>query len=83
MKADEKDLIDQRESSNAHQSTLSIFSRTECAEAIHQIQLQRKTEQQVMLSFEGFRKFAFDSFSNVYIQDSTKFDQIYFDIDAR
>ena len=83
MKADEKGLIDQRKPSNAHQSTSSILSRTECAEVIHQVQLQRKAEQQVMLSSEGFRKFAFDSSSNVYIQDSIKFDQIYSDIDAR
>jgi hypothetical protein len=57
--------------------------RTECAEVIHQVQLQRKTEQQVMLSSEGFRKSALNSSSNVYIQDSIKFDQIYSDIDTR
>jgi len=34
MKADEKGLIDQREPSDAHQSTSSIFSRTEHAEVI-------------------------------------------------
>ncbi len=83
MKADEKGLIDQRKPSNAHQLTSSTFSRTECAEVICQVQLQRKAEQQVMLSSEGFRKFAFDSSSNVYIQDSIKFDQIYSDIDTR
>ncbi len=36
-----------------------------------------------MLFSEGFRKFTFDSFSDVYIQDPIKFDQIYSDIDAR
>ena len=83
MKADEKGLIDQKKPSDTHQSTSSIFLRTECAEIICQIQLQRKTEQQIMLFSEGFRKSAFDSFSNVYIQDSIKFDQIYSDIDTR
>jgi len=83
MKADEKGLIDQKKPSDAHQLTSSTFLRTECAEVICQIQLQRKAEQQVMLSSEGFRKFAFDSCSDVYIQDPTKFDQIYSDIDAR
>ncbi len=83
MKTDEKGLIDQREPSDAHQLTSSIFLRTECAEAIHQVQLQRKTEQQVMLSSEGFRKSALNSSSDVYIQDSIKFDQIYSDIDTR
>jgi len=36
-----------------------------------------------MLSSEGFRKSAFNSLNDVYIQDSIKFDQIYSDIDAR
>jgi len=83
MKADKKGLIDQKKPSDAHQSTSFILLRIECAEVIHQVQLQRKTEQQVMLSSEGFRKFAFDSFSDVYIQDSIKFDQIYSNIDTR
>jgi len=83
MKADKKDLIDQKEPSDAHQLTSSILLRTECAEVIHQVQLQRKTEQQIMLSSEGFRKSALNSSSDVYIQDSIKFDQIYSDIDTR
>jgi len=83
MKADKKDLIDQKEPSDAHQLTSFILLRTECAEVIHQVQLQRKTEQQIMLSSEGFRKSALNSSSDVYIQDSIKFDQIYSDIDTR
>ncbi len=83
MKADEKGLIDQRKPLDAHQLTSSIFLRTECAEVIYQVQLQRKAEQQVMLSSEGFRKSAFNSLNDVYIQDPIKFDQIYSDIDAR
>jgi len=67
MKADEKGLIDQKESSDVYQLTLSILLRTECAEVICQVQLQRKAEQQIILSFEGFRKSVFNSSSNVYI----------------
>ena len=67
MKADEKGLIDQKKPSDAHQLTSFIFSRTECAEVIHQVQLQRKTEQQIMLSSEGFRKSVFNSSNDVYI----------------
>jgi phage FluMu protein Com len=82
MKADEKGLIDQK-AFRCTSINFIYFLRTECAEVIHQVQLQRKTEQQVMLSSEGFRKSAFNSSSDVYIQDSIKFDQIYSDIDTR